>query len=542
MSRDDAKPLAEELVGRMAAYDEALARGDAAPGLTPLPPALEARWPRLQSCLHLLHQVGPGLGVYAAGDPAAEWYPGGPPRSFGRFVLRRELGRGGFGIVFLADDPRLRRPVALKVPRPDVLINADLRQRFLREARAAAKLDHPHVVPVHEVGNVGPISYIVCAYCPGDNLAVWLRRQPGPVPPPAAAALVATLAAAVEHAHGHGVFHRDLKPSNILLVPRPEASGAAADDLPGFIAKVTDFGLAKLLEAESDQTTNGVILGTPVYMAPEQAEGWSDAVGAPTDVYALGVILYELLTRRLPCQGASLLLTLEQVRSGQPVPPRHWQPGVGRDLETICLKCLAKEPGQRYATAANLAEDLERFLREEPIAARPAGLLARARSWCRRPERIRDAALVAVFNGFIRTVGNGMGLLLALCGAFAVARWGPALAFFLGDFILGCVVLYISWHTAAHHRRTLWAGLIVPLVWPPILIAGVAGHLDMGGLSNDTDPSAEMAQAAFILLRDVAMFVSYALALVAYYANRHRPGFVPASPASGSVNHPEKGE
>jgi hypothetical protein len=454
--------------------------------------------------------------------------PGEAPRQFGRFRLHRELGRGGFGIVFLADDPHLRRPVALKVPRPEALASADLRQRFVREACAAARLDHPNVVPVHEVGAVGEVCYIVSAYCPGDNLAVWLRRQPGPVEPATAAALVAAVADAVAHAHGHGVFHRDLKPSNVLLVPRAEADGPAGGDGLAFVPRLTDFGLAKLLEGESQDTTTGVVLGTPVYMAPEQAEGWAEAVGAPTDVYALGVVLYELLTRRLPCQGASLLLTLDQVRSGRPVPPRHWQPGVPRDLETVCLKCLHKEPGQRYQTAAALAEDLRRFLRQEPVAARPPGLAARAWGWCRRPERIRDAAVLAAFSGILTSVTAVMGLSLALAGAFPVERWGPALGFLLFDFATGCTLLWISRNTRAHHRRALWAGLLFPFLFPTVNLGANLGWVDVGGLTNLQDRSAEMAQVATIVVIYAVTVLSYALALVAYYANRHRPGFVPA--------------
>ena len=200
----------------------------------------------------------------------------------GRYHIRRELGRGGFGIVFLAEDTRLRREVALKVARPEVLAQPELRRRFLREARAAAGLDHPNVTPVYDSGEVDGICYIASAYCAGDNLEVWLRRQERPVPPRRAAALVAALAGAVEHAHQRGILHRDLKPANVLLFPAPGPAADATGDL-GFIPQVTDFGLAKTADENDHETKSGILLGTPAYMAPEQAAGWSQQVGrAPT--------------------------------------------------------------------------------------------------------------------------------------------------------------------------------------------------------------------------------------------------------------------
>jgi WD40 repeat protein len=299
----------------------------------------------------------------------------------GRFQLRRELGQGAFGIVWLAHDPQLRRDVALKVPRLEALVSPAARERFLREARAAAGLDHPNVVPVFEAGEIGSVCYIASAYCPGSTLAHWLKQRSDPVPALEAALLVATLAEAVEHAHRRGVIHRDLKPANILLEPLAEGTGTGL----GYVPRITDFGLAKLQEeGEGGQTQSGAIVGTPAYMAPEQAIGQSREVGPAADVYALGAILYELLTGRPPFLAETVLDILVQVRAGDPVSPGQLRGKLPRDLETICLKCLHKEAGKRYSSAQALAEDLRRFLGGEPIQARPVGWVERALKWVKR--------------------------------------------------------------------------------------------------------------------------------------------------------------
>jgi serine/threonine protein kinase len=208
------------------------------------------------------------------------------------------LGRGGCGVVFLAYDPQLRRQVALKVPRAETLFSPDLRARFQHEARAAAALDHPNLVPVYEAGEEGSVCYIASAYCPGVTLAAWLKERTEPVPYRLAARLIATLAEAVEHAHRHGVLHRDLKPSNVMLeTPAKGLPPGVEEDGLGFIPKVTDFGLAKLLDGDAGSTTmayptqSGAVLGTPSYMAPEQASGQSKAAGPAADVFALGAVL-----------------------------------------------------------------------------------------------------------------------------------------------------------------------------------------------------------------------------------------------------------
>ena len=334
------------------------------------------------------------------------------PTTIDRFVIRRELGRGGFGIVYLAFDPRLGREVALKVPHAGAMTDLDSRRRFRAEAQAAAGLDHPNLVPVYEAGEIDDICYLVSDYCPGGTLAAWLGRHRELIAPDAAAALIETLAGAVQYAHDHGVLHRDLKPANVLIAAGSRRQTADSNDkgnesplhaagcLPPAV-KVADFGLAKRLKAEGPETRTGIFVGTPSYMAPEQAVAYA-AVGPATDVYALGAILYECLTGRPPFQGDSALDTLEQVRSVDPIPPRRLRPKLPRDLETICLKCLEKEPSRRYAKAGQLANDLDRFRAGQPVTARRIGLTGRAWRWSKRwpvVAALAAALMVAVLGG-----------------------------------------------------------------------------------------------------------------------------------------------
>jgi predicted Ser/Thr protein kinase len=301
-------------------------------------------------------------------EPAPAEVPGDLPQVPG-YALLGELGRGGMGVVYKARQVGLDRLVALKMILAGPYAGEHEVARFRTEAEAVARLQHPHIVQIYEVGEHDGRPFFSLEFVEGGSLAERLEGTPWPAGK--AAPLVEALARAMHAAHRKGIVHRDLKPANVLLTPEGEP-------------KITDFGLAKKLDVEKGQTQTGAIVGTPSYMAPEQAGGQSKALGPAADVYALGAILYELLTGRPPFKATKPLDTILQVLSEEPVPPSRLQPKVARDLETICLKCLEKEPGKRYGTAEALAEDLRRFRADEPIVARPVGSLERGWRWCRR--------------------------------------------------------------------------------------------------------------------------------------------------------------
>ena len=410
MSGND--PETERFTSLLIAFDERLLAGQipdpetAAP--SDLSPELGQMLLAAQSCLTLMHRMreAPPLTTGLTNDAPLEQLAA-TRGLLGHFQIVRELGRGGQGIVFLARDLVLARNVALKVARTDMLLNADKRRRFLREGRAAAGLQHPNILPVYEAGEAGGVSYIAQAYCDGITLTEWLSRQTSPTSPRRAAMIVAQLAAGVSHAHSCGILHRDLKPRNIMLdlhtelatgdpavtANSPETAAGRVGELP-FTPKLADFGLAKALEAEGEDTQIGVVLGTPAYMAPEQADGRLNEVGPHSDVYGLGAILYEVLTGASPFTGASHSELLNHVLNDEPTHPRRGRADIPRDLEAICLKCLEKRPKQRYATAKELEADLQRFLQGEPTLARPQAPWERVVNWARR--KPTTAALVGV--------------------------------------------------------------------------------------------------------------------------------------------------
>src|SRR5437879_5435442 len=352
-------------------------------------PEVRARWRAVCRVRAELDALFPAPTLRGVGAPALLPSSVSLPQLPG-YTVEAELGHGGMGVVYRAWHLRLHRRVALKMLLAGPHAQPEERERFLREAEVVAGLRHPNIVQVYEAGDVDGRSYFTMELVEGGSLAQQIQGVPQPVRK--AAALAATLADAVHVAHQSGIVHRDLKPANILLT---------ADGTP----KVTDFGLARRLQGGGALTLSGVPMGTPSYMAPEQAQGQTDAAGPAADVYALGAILYELLTGRPPFRAATATETIQQVISQEPAPPSRLNDKVPRDLDTICLKCLSKEPDRRYASAAALAEDLRRFGEGRPIRARPVGWAER--SWRLGRRNPMAAALLATAVALIGLAGGG---------------------------------------------------------------------------------------------------------------------------------------
>jgi WD40 repeat protein len=343
--------------------------------------------------------TGPARKSPSPADPGAHATTAMAPPRIGRFEVRGELGSGAFGTVYRAYDPQLDREVALKVPNPGMLGGARAVERFLREARAAARLRHPHIVPVHDAGHDGSRHYIASAFIAGRTLEEISGERP--LPFRAAARVVRDLAEALAYAHGLGIVHRDVKPANILVDERGQAH-------------LMDFGLAHLQDAAERLTYDGAVLGTPAYIAPEQAAGAGREPLPASDQYSLGVVLYELLCGEVPFSGPAPLVVSQHAHTEPPRPSAR-NAKVPRDLETICLKALAKEPGRRYAGCQELADDLRRWLEGEPIQARRLGSLERLARWTRR-----RPALTAVYVLLALTLLLGAGV------AGAVRLWQDA--------------------------------------------------------------------------------------------------------------------
>ncbi|MFK7769266.1 MAG: protein kinase [Mariniblastus sp.] len=314
-------------------------------------------------------------------DDSESW-----PSKIGRFELQEPIGRGGFGVVFLAHDPNLGRDIALKIPRPEVVTTPELKSRFVREGRASAALSHPNIVPVFESGQVGSICYLASQFVDGETLEQWQSNQETIALAPAAK-IVSTLAEAISHAHQRGILHRDIKPANVMLAQNDE------NDVSGKV-RIMDFGLAKVIGESSEFSRTNAIVGTPAYMSPEQANQ-KDATEA-SDIYSLGAILFQLLTGKPPLLKESFLETISAVANEDAVPPSKFRNDIPKDLDAITLKCLEKDPRKRYRSAFDLHRDLNAWLGGKPVVARRPSLPERCNRWI-KSNRVLAVSMATVF-------------------------------------------------------------------------------------------------------------------------------------------------
>jgi tRNA A-37 threonylcarbamoyl transferase component Bud32 len=445
----------------------------------------------------------PTLDSLAAPDaPLPSYWPKIPG-----YEIVGELGRGGMGVVYKARQTELGRIVALKMILSGVHAHEAEVERFRTEGRAIARLQHPNIVQIFEVGEQGGLPFFSLEFCDGGSLSNKLRT--GPLLPNDAALLVEQLARAIHVAHQAGIVHRDLKPANILLA----ANGTA---------KVTDFGLAKLLGSDAGHTQTGVVVGTPSYMAPEQAGGKTKEVGPATDVYALGAILYELLTGRPPFLAPTAVDTITKVVSEQPLAPRVLQPKVPRDLETVCLKCLEKDPRRRYASAEELADDLQRYLGGYAVLARRPSLLTQARYWARRPERVRDAGIVQLVVALFLVSEILFDALYDMAALFGIGKMTPSpWRLYLIHCVMAVLFALVGIATIKRRAWAVWLGFSLS-TFLTLIVYGYHAISVWGGDFRALLPHELVVEYVFIFAGKWAVgpFVAYAIALYSYHVNR----------------------
>ncbi len=438
------------------------------------------------------------------------------------FELQRPLGSGTFGIVYLAFDTQLKRQVAIKLPRLEVLIEADKRSYFANEASIAAKLNHPGIVPIYAAQLDGPEPFIVSAYCGGLNLAQWLQRESQKNTWRASLELMRQVADAVQYAHEQGVLHRDLKPANVMLVIRRCSLGSSQEQVDApeeIVAQVTDFGLASVLGDRGLGTRSSRLVGTPIYMSPESLTcSGKDDLTAASDVYSMGVMLFEMLTGKLPIEGESYVEILDNLRRQLPFRVSQLRPNLPPELSIVCAKCLEKNPVDRYRSASELSNDLQRCLSGQTITTRLPSVLRRLQIWSERPKRIINAGWFAIIWQSIVIAWATLSLmLLPTQTAISKSQW-LSLA---GDLVWGAFfsvgpVLLLGWFTVQKQRWAIYSGLILSIAKFPFFVRAMferplyfGGFYEQAGLFSFIDH----CLFVFCLAIQISLYVCAAIAI-----------------------------